>query len=85
MENISKNETWKGIEFWTEEIKKVGLYEKLKFFNDVVTEKRPPNSESGYGEPVLKDIILDGKKVDIYHTDNTDKDHWHRLFLHIKE
>jgi hypothetical protein len=88
--NIQKQEIWKGTQFWTEEIEKAGIKEKLKFFNDVITEKKQPNSESGYNL-VLKDIILDGKKCDIYHTDqdesgNLIKGHsLNRIFIHIKE
>lgn len=56
----------------------------------MITEKRPPHSESGY-HLVLKDILLDGKKCDIYHTDqdehgNSIKGHsWNRIFIYIKE
>jgi hypothetical protein len=90
-ENIFKNnETWKGLEFWSEEIKKAGVYEKLSFFNDVITEKRPSHSESGYNL-VLSNIVLDNKKCDIYHTDQNEdgskiENHtFHRIFIHIKE
>lgn len=80
-----QNKIWKGVDFWTQEIEKSGLLNDLKFFNDVITEKRPPHPESGYGDPVLADVILDGKKTDIYHSDKSDKDTNHRLFLYIKE
>lgn len=75
----------KGTDFWTNEIEKAGVKNDLRFFNDVITEKRPPHPDSGYGEPVLRDVVLNGKKVDIYHTDHEKGDHWHRLFLHIEE
>lgn len=75
---------WKGTEFWAKEIEKAGVT-GLRFFNDVVTEKRAPHPEGGYGEPVARDVILDGKKVDIYHSDQKRGDSYHRLFLHIKE
>lgn len=83
--NLEKQGAWKGTQFWTDEIIKAGLKEKLRFFNDVVIEKRPPVEGANFGDPDLTDVILDGKKCDIYHTDKTDKDHWHRLFIHIKE
>ncbi len=83
--NLENQQVWKGTKFWTEEIEKADLKNDLRFFNDVVTEKRPPHPDSNYGEPVLIDVILDGKKCDIYHSDKTDKDTWHRLFIHIKE
>jgi len=86
MENKFELKTvWKGTDFWTKEIEKAGELSTLKFFNDVVTEKEPPHEDSGYGQPVLTDIILDGKKVDIYHSDQDEKNTNHRLFLHIKE
>lgn len=83
--SFKKEEVWKGTEFWTEEITKAGLKDKLRFFNDVVIEKRPPVSEANFGDPALADVVLDGKKCDIYHTDKTSRDAWHRLFIHIKE
>lgn len=85
MNELPEQNVWRGVNFWTEEIKKAGLLDNLRFFNDIITEQRPPNPESGYGNPVLTDVILDGKKVDIYHTDKNDSDIYHRLFLHIKE
>lgn len=84
MENI-ENRIWKGTQFWTGELEKAGVKDKLRFFNDVVTGKSSPHKDAGYGEPVLLDVVLDGKKVDVYHTDHEKGDHWHRLFLHIKE
>ena len=91
--NIMNNEyinpglepVWKGTDFWTEEIKKAGILKDLNFFNDVIVEKRPPHSDSGYGDPILTDIILDGKKTDIYHCDKNKHDTGHRVFLYIKE
>ncbi len=89
MENINKEFVWKGTEFWTKEIDGAGVKDKLSFFNDVVTEKRPPHPESGY-HLVLKDIMLDGKPCDIYHTDQDENGNqirghtWHRIFIYIK-
>lgn len=74
---------WKGTAFWTEEIKKAGVFEKLRHFNDVITGKEAPQ---GYGdEPVLRDVMLDGKRCDVYHTDRKRGDTFHRIFIHIKE
>ena len=53
-EMLEQKNIWKGAEFWTKEIEKAGLLNNLRFFNDVITEKRPPHPDSGYGEPVLK-------------------------------
>lgn len=75
-------EIWKGVGFWAEEIKKAGVYERLRHFNDVLTGREAPK---GYGEPVLTDIVLDGKNCDIYHTDKERDDSFHRVFVHIKE
>ena len=84
MENGLENTIYKGTKFWTNEIERAGLTEKLRHFNDVVTENRPP-AQNSYGEPVLTDVILDGKKCDIYHTDHEEGDNWHRIFIHIKQ
>lgn len=81
MEN-SENRIWKGVAFWTDEIQKAGVYEQLRHFNDVITGKEAPQ---GYGEPVITDVVLDGKKCDIYHTDKKRSDTFHRVFIHIKE
>ncbi len=78
------DETLKTVSFWTDKIEKAGLTEKLAFFNDIVTEKRTPDPKAGYGEPVLRDVILDGQLCDVYHTDHNDGDTWHRLFIYIK-
>ena len=68
-EILEPNFTWKGVDFYKEEIEKGGIMSELSFFNDLITEKTPPHLDSGYGEPVLVDIVLDGKKTDIYHSD----------------
>jgi hypothetical protein len=75
----------KGTKFWTDELEKSGQKDSLRFFNDVITEKRIPHPDAGYGEPVLIDVMLDGKKCDVYHTDHNDRDTRSRLFIHIKE
>ena len=61
-EIIKGNEIWKGTEFWKNEIEKIGLLEDLPFFNDVITERRPPHIDANYGEPLLRDVMLDEKK-----------------------
>lgn len=83
--SLESQDQWKGVDFWTKEIEAAGALKKLKFFNDVITEKKAPQPDSGYGEPVLKNVILDGKKVDVYHSDNKPGLSMNRLFLHIKE
>lgn len=83
-EIIKGNEVWKGTEFWKNEIEKIGLFEDLPFFNDVITEKRPPHIDANYGKPLLRDVMLDGKKTDVYHSD-WNGGSWHRVFIHIKE
>ena len=74
----------KGTEYFKKEIEKAGLLDKLPFFNDVILEKRPPHPDSGYGEPVLRDVVMDGGMLfDIYHSDHAGGT-WHRVFLHNK-
>jgi hypothetical protein len=82
---IDSESVWKGTEFWTKELDTAGVLNNLKFFNDVIVEKKPPHIDSGYGDPVLADIILDGKKVDVYHSDHKEDDTTHRIFIYIKE
>ncbi len=64
----------KGARFWGDELKKAGMFEELRHFNDVITEARPPHAGSGYGEPVITDVVLDDKKCDVYHSDHKDGD-----------
>jgi len=81
--NKSPENIWKGTSFWTEEIKKAGVLDELRAFNDVITGNKAPQ---GYGEePVVRDVILDGKKCDIYHTDHNENDSYARIFIHVKE
>lgn len=86
---IENNFVIKGTTFWTKEIEKAGVKDSLSFFNDVITENRPPHPESGY-HLVLNDVSLDGKICDIYHTDQDEQGNqinghtWHRIFIHIK-
>jgi len=72
----------KGSAFWIAEIKKAGVHESLRHFNDLLTGYEAPG---GYGEPVLTDVVLDQRKCDIYHTDKEPNDSWHRIYIHIKE
>ncbi len=82
MENIEKSDIWKGVDFWMTEIEKAGVKDKLNFFNDILTGKEAP---AGYGDPELVDVVLDGRKCDIYHTDKERGDSGSRVFIHIKE
>jgi hypothetical protein len=84
MEKFPKETIIKGTEFWKQEIEQIGLLDKLPFFNDVITETRPPHIDAGYGEPLLINITLDGKNVDVYHTD-WNGGSWHRVFIHLKD
>lgn len=78
------NEAMRGISFWVDKIEEAGLTGQLRFFNDLIAEKRPPHPDAGYGEPVLTNVKLGDKMCDVYHTDHTKGDSWHRLFIHIK-
>ena len=81
MKNIFE-EPWKGAAFWKEELKKAGLADSLRHFNDVLTGKE---YRGGYGDPVLQDVVLDGKRCDVYHSDHKPEDTFHRIFIHFKE
>jgi hypothetical protein len=73
---------WKGVDFWTKQIEKAGLTDKLHFFNDVLTGREKPG---GYGEAVIRDVILDGRKCDIYHTGEGKNEFGARVYIHFKE
>lgn len=83
MKNL-ETEPLKLVPFWKQEMKKAGVLDKLMFFNDITVEQRAPDPNSGY-KLILKDVVLDGKKTDIYHTDTEEDEHWHRIFLHQKK
>lgn len=83
--SFEPNSEWRGLDFWNKELEKAGKLSSLSFFNDVIIENRAPHPESGYGRPVLTDIILDGRKSDVYHSDSQERQTYHRLFIHIKE
>lgn len=79
--SFEAKQIWKGTDFWTEEIKKAGVLSSLRHFNDVIAANEPPG---GYGEPVLRGVILDGKICDVYHTDKQPGDSGHRIYIHMK-
>lgn len=82
MEETRQGDVWKGVDFWTQEIEKAGLKDKLLPFNDVLTGNEAP---SGNVEPMLRDVALDGRKVGIYHWDYPKKDtSSHRIYIHKK-
>lgn len=90
MEKFPKETIIKGTEFWKQQIEESEQYQLLKennkfpFFNDVITEKRPPHPDSGYGFPLITNIIIDGQRADVYHTD-WNGGSWHRVFIHLKD
>ena len=71
-------ETMRGVKFWTDEIKRVGVFEQIPPFNDLITGKTKPIQDIN---PVVENVMLGGKKVDIYHWGGTSA----RIYLHIKE
>ena len=71
-----------GVAELTEQVRKAGLIERLRPFNDVITGHEAPK---GYGNPVLIDVQVDGRNCDIYHTDKKPSDTYNRIFIHIKE
>ena len=80
----NNTEIRKGVDYYINALKEVGVYDQLRHFNDVIIENRPPHPDADYGEPVLQEVILDGVKSDIYHTDHSDDDSLHRLFIYKK-
>lgn len=54
--------------FWSDLLKKSGIYKQLSYFNNVTVGKVEPNPELGFNL-VLSNIILDNKHYNIYHTD----------------
>lgn len=71
-----------GLTYWTNEIEKASLKTQLLPFNDVLSGYEP-----GVGEPMVRDAIVDGVKVDIYHSDkdNTSGIKSGRIYIHLKE
>lgn len=77
---------WKGTDFWKQEINtwiQEQELDDLPFYNDVVGENRAPHPDSGYGEPLIRDAVLDGEVCDVYHSDHAGGT-WHRVFIHHK-
>jgi len=68
----------RGVQFWTDELTKTGIAEKMPAFNDVITGTRPPSADM---KPLVTDAILGGKKVDVYHWGGGSA----RVYLHIKD
>ncbi len=66
-----------GVQSWIDEIRNAGLLEKIPEFNDVTTGKTKPVQDI---EPVVSNVQLGGKTVDIYHWGASER----RLYLHIK-
>lgn len=74
----------KSIRELREMMQEAGMVDKLKPFNDIIFERRPP--AGGYGDkPVLAEQVIDGRVCDIYHTDQKPGDSGHRVFIHVKE
>ena len=67
----SKEDIMKGVSYWTEQIEKAGLKDKLLPFNDVLVGQDAPPADA---EPMLHDVVLDGAIVDIYHWDYPKQD-----------
>lgn len=55
---MSKEDVMKGGAYWTEQIEKAGLKDKLLPFNDVLVGNEAPGDKDA--EPILRDVILDG-------------------------
>ncbi len=98
MENISrKNDSLNNIPTienfdWYKILSDMGIKNKIKFYNDIIVEKRPPydisndsKDISGY-HLVLENVkVAEDKFIDIYHTDTEEnKGTFHRLFIHEK-
>jgi hypothetical protein len=83
MYETSREDVMKGGAYWTEQIQKAGLTDKLLPFNDVLVGNEAP---AGNVEPMLRDVVLDGVKVDIYHWDYPAKDtSSNRIYIYRKE
>lgn len=71
-------EVMRGYQFWTDEIKKAGVFDKIPPFNDLITGKTKTSENIS---PVLENIKLGGKTVDIYHWGEASG----RIYIHIKD
>lgn len=80
---VPKNILEGGTAWWTRKIAESELFDKLRPFNDVITDKKPPHPNSCYGL-VLENVVIDGKECDVYHTDTEEGRTLHRIYIHIK-
>ena len=94
-QEIPRNESvYKGTKYYIEKMEESGLTGRLPHFNDVLTgrEAVDPNS---WGGTILRDVLIDGKTCDVYHTDKfvrnkrTDEQETEgsgcRVYIHIKD
>ena len=69
--------------YYTEALQKAGVFDKIPYYSDLMTFDHPPHPDSHYGEPVVRDVIIDGKTCDIYHSDQKGGSAA-RVYVHIK-
>lgn len=102
MENISRKNnslddmpTRKSLDSldWYKILSDIGIKNKIKFYNDIVVEKRPPYDISNDPKVLdgwhlaLNDVeIFPNKFIDVYHTDTKEnKGTFGRIFIHEKQ
>ncbi|MBU2542605.1 hypothetical protein KJ785_03530 [Patescibacteria group bacterium] len=94
-QEIPRNESvYKGTQYYIKKMEESGLIDRLPFFNDVLTGREAVDPDSWDGT-ILRDVVIDGKTCDVYHTDKfirnkrTDKQKTEgsgcRVYIHIKD
>ncbi len=85
MKDNMENMTFPNLNVWKEKIRKAGIEDDVGPFDSIISWKTPPRENSGYGQAILTNVLLDGKTVDIYRAALGNNDEEHSVYVHIKE
>lgn len=75
---IERREPPRYVDFWTGELMKSDIADKIPHFKTLRHSKDAPPSHL---QPLFRDVILGGKKVDVYHYGEGRE----QVYLHIKD
>ena len=79
----SREDIMKDGRYWTQKLDEAGLTKQLLPFNDILVGNQAPGNDV---EPMLRDVVLDGAIVDIYHWDYPKQDtSSNRIYIYRKE
>ena len=84
--NVFSNEVEEDlISFWVKKFEDAGVKEEVGPFDAISSWKEDPRSTVGYGEPILVDVVIDGKKTDVYRASFGENNEEPSIYLHVKE